>query len=383
MLIYCVRKLCKDFYVKPKQSALQMLNTMDAMDFNSFDEHHKPSFIHLDNLIPFVTSVLINAEQFNRTDSVIITTVEGIIHRSGNLMKEYATVNDNAYRPEWAGLSALKKCTAVLDYLSSQAKESFMREMNTSIPIYVPPTYSSTVNGYMRPTTNLIEDHLLKKKLRYAQRGEPIKGNVAVVEQEEEYTPLVELFDISSTDNYYQEETPTPDEIYRYQEAVNHEVTGIMNSGQIVPDDGRRLSEQICPLCGCEDHAETECFLRLKYLPINYSPTARNARTPLCIWKYAGLRNSVLRANLLSIAEKRGFFSLNAENRALFAKFKQAVETSAADEARKYDIKQLEWRETNADKYKKQLEDEKEKEKKYTAPIQKGSHYGPSVKGKY
>ena len=139
----------------------------------------------------------------------------------------------------------------------------------------------------------------------------------------------------------------------------------------------------ICPLCGCEDHAESECFMKHRFLPINYSPTARQARTPLCVWKYASLRNSVLRANLLSIAEKRGFFSLNAENKALFSKFKQAVEASAAEEARKNDLKLLEWREANADKYKKQLEDDKEKERKYTAPLQKGSHYGPSAKGKY
>ena len=90
-----------------------------------------------------------------------------------------------------------------------------------------------------------------------------------------------------------------------------------------------------------------------------------------------------MRANLLGIAEKRGFFSLNAENKAQFAKFKQAVDASAAEEARKFDLKQLEWRETNADKYKKQLEEDKEKERKYTAPIPKGGYYSPSVKGKY
>jgi hypothetical protein len=55
MLIHCIRKLCKDFYVKPKQSILQMKNTMDAYDFTSVDEMNRPSFLHFDKVIPFIT----------------------------------------------------------------------------------------------------------------------------------------------------------------------------------------------------------------------------------------------------------------------------------------------------------------------------------------
>ena len=79
MLIHIIRRLCKEYYIKPKQSALQMLNLLTAQDFSSTDTRNKPSFLHFDNVIPFVVSVLETGEAWNRTDEVVISTVENII----------------------------------------------------------------------------------------------------------------------------------------------------------------------------------------------------------------------------------------------------------------------------------------------------------------
>ena len=98
-----------------------MLNQLTARDFISMDTRDKLSFLHFDNIIPFVSSVLETAESWNKSDEVIVTTVEGIIQRSGHLMKEYSNLNDQ-YRPMWADLSPLEKCSSVLDILSTQAK---------------------------------------------------------------------------------------------------------------------------------------------------------------------------------------------------------------------------------------------------------------------
>ena len=95
-------------------------------------------------------SVLIHDDALSRTDEIIVDTVEGIINRSGNLMAEYSTLNDN-YRPEWDKRGSLARCTCVLDYLSTQAKESYVREWHCGPPAYVPPSYFETICGYMRP----------------------------------------------------------------------------------------------------------------------------------------------------------------------------------------------------------------------------------------
>jgi hypothetical protein len=78
-----------------------MLNNLTAVDFSSVDFDNKPSFMHFNNVIPFVSSVLASSEEFNRTDAIIVSTVEGIIQRSGHLMNEYSRENEQ-YQPDWA-----------------------------------------------------------------------------------------------------------------------------------------------------------------------------------------------------------------------------------------------------------------------------------------
>jgi hypothetical protein len=79
--------------------------------------------------------------------------------------------------------------------LSNQAKESLTSEYNCNLPRYTPPAYSSNINGYMRNSTRLVEDHLKKsdksrldkameKAQRYERKAELIKINLGVVDSQ-------------------------------------------------------------------------------------------------------------------------------------------------------------------------------------------------------
>ena len=172
------------------------------------------------------------------------------------------------------------------------------------------------------------------------------------------------------------DDTPTREDLKEY-------VLIMSNSAQLmlVPDGGRELSDVICEYCGCENHEEKDCYMKLKWLPTNYSAKAPHAKNPLSVWKYAGLRNSIQRDNMINTAARRGYFSHTADNHAQLTKFREQVAAAVIEETRKYDQRKLDWQERNPETHQAQQEERLAKERKYATQNQKDAKYGASGRG--
>ena len=158
----------------------------------------------------------------------LVSVIEGIIQRSGNLMKEYTNLRDQ-YRPDWTSLSPLNRCAKVLETLANQAKEEYG---NYQPPVYYPSAFSANVTGF------------------------------TWMDIDEDYFPM---------DGFFSEGIPTAEDIERFQTAVV-----MMNSGPI--EEGLT-----CMMCGCDYHTETECMMKHPYVIKN--------KCPFTLWKYAGIKN--------------------------------------------------------------------------------------------
>ena len=276
--------------MKPQQSAIQMLNTLSAADFHSFDSRGKPSFLHFDNVVPFISSVLTTAEPWNRSEEQIVNTVEGIIQRSGFLMKEYRNLNGQ-FKPQWEKLSPLDRCAQVLETLANLAKEAYG---TSSLPKFVPPSYSSTITGYARVNVIAPDDHKRTKR----DRADPKVGGETIKTNSGQGEPFVseDLFSIFYNYNhfpisgFFAEEISTQHEVHQYHLAtldLMEEVEIMCNSG--IPELIR------CRVCGFEYHEEARCTLK--------HAQPRKDKNPLALWKYAGVKDNEFRKNMLFYAE--------------------------------------------------------------------------------
>ena len=147
---------------------------------------------------------------------------------------------------------------------------------------------------------------------------------------------------------------------------------GILNSVSMEGSRGGGLAEEVCGLCGCEYHLEGKCCMTHKWAEKNPK------KNPLCIWKYAGLKNESLRAMMLNHAHTRGFFS-HPDNEKYFENFTAAVQKAVESDQRAKEQKQLDWAARNPDKHRAQEAEKAEKARMKTSFDKKdGSRYSPS-----
>ena len=367
MLIHIIRRLCKDFYVKPKQTAEQMLNSLTAYDFHSVDLKQKPSFLHFNNLIPYVTTALATADEYSRSDKVILSIVEGIIQRSGHLMNEYSQENSQ-YQPDWAPKGTLDRCRTVLGILSTRAKDTYNRDSPTAVIKYNPPVYAATIHGYVKNQVVIpFDDHRRTRK-------EHLKGHSVKMADEDEERIEQAATDFSVTvlgnsltlgvyapnHGYFSETPPSESEVDDHFDMT-------VNSGPISED----RKSQVCTMCGGFYHLEDNCHMR----SASKFPKQRN---PLAVWKYAGIKNGEHRQECLQHIRERGFWSgPGPDLEDNWLEFCAIVERGAAEEAAKAAIRREDWIKKNPVKHAKQEADRAAKMKGRGGYHQK-AHYAPS-----